>query len=209
MTATTAVPDYYHADVLEQYRRDTEHHEMEILLDKGLYRHVRFAQPGRLGWLHWHELITTPGQLTIRGDMGCFVFSRIEDMVEFFIRSGGHINPGYWAQKLVAVDPTGVRRYSEDRARERVKGVFDDVRPNLADPDAVWALLEQDVLTEDVIGGEHELRAALAQFPHIRFEDAWEWDLSEWSHQYLWCCHAIQQGITRYTAAKAESEVPA
>jgi hypothetical protein len=36
----------------------------------------------------------------------------------------------------------------------------------------------------------------------FRFTDTWEWDLTDWDWQYLWCCHAIQYGIAMYDAQR-------
>lgn len=43
----------------------------------------------------------------------------------------------------------------------------------------------------------------------FHFVDAWEWDLTDWSWQYLWACHAIVFGIAQYDKAKAETAVAA
>ena len=45
--------------------------------------------------------------------------------------------------------------------------------------------------------------AILKQTATFRFTDTWEWDLTDFDWQYLWCCHAIQWGIAQYDASKA------
>ena len=55
----------------EQYRHLLEHtdkHELHVLHSDGLYRHLRFQAPGTGMW-HW-DLVTWPGSLAIRGDIG-------------------------------------------------------------------------------------------------------------------------------------------
>ena len=37
----------------------------------------------------------------------------------------------------------------------------------------------------------------------FEFYDAGEWDLHDWSWEFLWACHAIVWGIAQYDAAKA------
>jgi hypothetical protein len=76
-------------------------HEMTVLHDEGLYRHLRFKSPDA-SW-HWFDLITWPGCLTVRGDFGDgYTFARVPDMFEFFRDSSWKrgINPTYWAEKL-------------------------------------------------------------------------------------------------------------
>jgi hypothetical protein len=68
----------------EVFLKDVEKHEMKVLLDNGLYRHLRFAATGQYSWNQWFEIITWPGKLAYSGDMGTYVFERIEDMFEFF-----------------------------------------------------------------------------------------------------------------------------
>ncbi len=57
-------------------------HEMHVLHEDGLYRHIRFKKPGT-SCMHF-DLITYPGYLVYSGDMGCYVFSRLPDMFELF-----------------------------------------------------------------------------------------------------------------------------
>lgn len=87
-----------------QYRHlleQTGDHELNVLHRDGLYRHLRFQKPGTGMW-HW-DLVTWPGSLAIRGDIGeGYIFTRERDMLGFFDHGqpDGHINPGYWAEKL-------------------------------------------------------------------------------------------------------------
>ena len=62
----------------EQFLRDVAQHEMTVLHSDGLYRHVHFQQRSH-SWNQWFDLVTWPGNLTIRGDMGTWTFSRVED----------------------------------------------------------------------------------------------------------------------------------
>lgn len=106
----------------ERFERDTAKHELQVLHDDGLYRHLRFSAPDT--YCYGYDLVTWPGYLVICGDMGDYTFTRIRDMFEFFAgeRQAPGINPSYWAQKLCG-DRGGrdiARRYSEDTFRARV-----------------------------------------------------------------------------------------
>lgn len=84
--------------------------EMTVLHDDGMYRHLRFANPENNNC--WFQIVHTPGQLTISGDMGCFTFSRKMDMFQFFNADAGReINPDYWIQKLFTYEPVGNRAF--------------------------------------------------------------------------------------------------
>ncbi len=102
-----------------RFLRDTARHELTVLRDDGLYRHLRLRASRSFAWF---ELVTWPGALTIRGDMGSYTFSRDPDMFDFFRRSSwqGAPNFQYWDEKVDAADRCGVREYSEDELRRHI-----------------------------------------------------------------------------------------
>jgi hypothetical protein len=115
------VSDY--SKIAERFAKETAAHEMTVLHDDGLYRHLRFKDPNYFGY--WFDLITVPGVLIFRGDGASYVFARITDMFEFF-RAGArddgliHINPHYWAEKLTS-DSDSVMKYDQDLFERQVK----------------------------------------------------------------------------------------
>jgi hypothetical protein len=60
--------------------------------------------------------------------------------------------------------------------------------------------------------GQHH-RVTWRQSDGFRFEDTWEWDLTDYTHQFLWCCNAIPWAISLYDkhrqAAAKSAEQPA
>jgi hypothetical protein len=204
--------------VAERFARDTAGHRMIVLRDDGLYRHIRFqhhiltndaeVRPGRSSY--WFDLVTWPGCLTINGDCGTFTFSRTTDMFEFF--RGDYVNPQYWAEKVRAADRGGVTVYSPEKFRQEVAGYVKEAEE---DWPGLTEAVEREffgVMAEWNTGTEHDAGVALNSFTYqpdgdtgepFRFLDAWEWDLTDYAWQYLWCCHAIQWGIARYEAARA------
>lgn len=198
----------------EHFGQDTAGHQIAVLHEEGLYRHLRFKHPKR--GAYWFDLITWPGVLVINGDMGSYTFSRITDMFEFFRSKSGRINPHYWAQKLRAND--GVRAYSEDLFRRRVTEAFVDAVRYGAAPRGLGKAVRRDILDSTELGWEESARQVLDRFafyknesdrwdidkaPDFQFEDTWEWDFSEYTHQFLWSCHAIVWGIAQYDAKNA------
>jgi len=108
--------------VAERFKLDTVQHQLTVLHDDGLYRHFRFMDPESSH--HWFDLITWPGSLAIKGDMGSYTFSRTQDMLDFFRRSAwdGGPNLQYWEEKLDAADArSGVREYSEELLRQHIE----------------------------------------------------------------------------------------
>lgn len=71
-----------HAKALARFRVDTAQHQMELLQNNGLHRHLKFSNAESS--VYRFDILTWPGYLTICGDIGTSVFRRMSDMPEFF-----------------------------------------------------------------------------------------------------------------------------
>ena len=114
----------------KRFLDNVAHHDMTILRNDGVDRHLRFRKPGTI--IYGFDLITWPGHLCITGDCGTYVFSRVDDMFCFFrmsINDFNHhkdravnINPGYWGEKLLSVGRNaGYKEFDESAFKDRVK----------------------------------------------------------------------------------------
>lgn len=203
----------------EHFRADTADHQMTILREEGLYRHVRFRNAGRDfrcyevsdvrpgNGFYQFDLVTWPGYLAFVGDAGDFVFRRLPDMFEFFSTRGGFISYDYWAEKLVA--PAGseaVRSFSEDRYRRQVEEWIAEQEPEVAEAARAQLLDEIDFPHDS--DSAHRL---LYGFAHegITIPDVWEWEFRDYEHRYLWACCAIAWGVDRYLSATGGTRGPA
>lgn len=113
-----------YAGIYRGFAEETARHELTVLHDDGLYRHLRMRAPGTLMW-GW-DVVTWPGHLATSGDIADgYVFTRDTDMLEFFrvppysrnyyADGAPCIDIGYWAEKLVGPDAyQRVRRYCHD-----------------------------------------------------------------------------------------------
>src|ERR1022692_1751902 len=147
----------------ETFSKDVAEHEMKTIRDDGLYRHLVFAKPGSY-CMHF-EVVTFPGYLCYVGDMGSFVFSRIEDMFEFF--RGKSINPDYWSEKLLATDRgDGHTEWSADKFRSVIEYYLTE-RGEPASQDIREAVEEEILSLLD--DGEHEAYRAAHEFNHDGF----------------------------------------
>ncbi|MDJ0346694.1 hypothetical protein QMK19_34520 [Streptomyces sp. H10-C2] len=66
----------------ERFAADVDGAKMAVLMDNGLYRHLRFDFP-RASWQQC-EIVTWPGTLVIHGGTGHWAFSRQDDMFSLF-----------------------------------------------------------------------------------------------------------------------------
>jgi hypothetical protein len=139
----------------------TRPHEMTILHDDGLYRHLRFKSPDRS--TYWFDLITWPGCLTVRGDFGNgYTFACATDMFGFFRGNShnGSINPDYWAGKLDGGGSDVATKYDQDLFERRVKEhVAESIRDGNAPRGIGRAVTEmlRDGDTHDEDGARREL----------------------------------------------------
>lgn len=202
MKALTTRNDY-HPEMLRRFNGDVDQHEMQILLDEGVYRHLRFKAPD--AGMYWFDILTSPGMLTIRADMGTYVFARELDMFDWF--GTAYVNAGYWAEKVKAADPnSGIERFDEDIFRRWIIQDFWERRTEYEPEKAkqIWADIRDSIF--DDYASRHSAEACheiVGKFRSYDFQyhDDWEQNWNGYSAQFLWCCHAIIAGIRDYREA--------
>lgn len=206
--------------VLEQFQKDTANHTMTVLHDDGLYRHLQFSNGGRAAY---HFNITTwPGYLCISGDMGCYTFSRVRDMFNFFRddRVSFGINPHYWQEKIQAGAGIPDRRltmeWDPDAFKQAVVRRYKEwleSQGTLPEPE-IGELIRFEIRNEVFSNAEFEESACMAvqnfddsDCPGL-FDDMLECTIDWYRFQfhYLWCCYAIVWGIAQYDRSKVQHE---
>ena len=221
----------------ERFLRDVAKHEMTVIRDDGVHRHIRFKQPDSGNM--FFDLVTWPGFLCYSGDMGTYVFQRTQDMFGFFRKNGrlDGIDRRYWAEKIEAADNTGVTRHSHDEFMRHINDWVNQHaegdKPGDDEPEQLvlwaeaYAELRAEVESEVLSADSNEVRCfdAANDFEHagdawqafhgpdakFEFTDFCEVDTKEYTPRFLWCCYALAWGIEQYDAAKrlAAEAVPA
>jgi hypothetical protein len=188
------------ADSRARFLNDTDKHVMTVLHDDGVYRHIRFKAPGT--GFYWFDLVTWPGHLSITGDMGAYTFARVNDMFTFFY--GHEINPGYWGEKVVEGEVTA---YSQDKFREWVDEEI--LRGHDFNPDLDWNRITKDIdaevldesgYPESAFNAVHYWNEVYGKSVGFKFYTDEGLDFTDFTHRFLWCCHAIHWGIEQYRA---------
>lgn len=130
MTSRTRPTNPY-AKAYAGFIEQTTEHELHVIHDDGLYRHLRVQAPGTRMW-SW-DITTWPGHLATSGDIADgYMFSRELDMIEFFTHGGyaGHdyfsdgapsIDVRYWAEKLCGGRSHDVKVYEADSFLQQVR----------------------------------------------------------------------------------------
>jgi len=209
------------------FLKDVAKHRMIVIRDDGVHRHIHFARP-RTSCYHF-DLITWPGALCYTGDMGTYVFQRLEDMFQFFRTDREHmrlrdgqtlaINLGYWSEKLIAVDGcrTGgsATEFSEEKFRRvvqeyRMEWIRDHHHQTTKEQRReLWESIDDEVLTH-TDEGEHKAGMAAHNFSHrvgdrrFEFADLWDHDFTDYTYHFVWCCYALAWGIQQYDISKGE-----
>jgi hypothetical protein len=200
----------------ESFLKDVAEHKMEVLMDQGLHRHIRLSKPGSS--CYYFDLVTGPGFLLFRGDMGTFEFERIPDMFEFF-RSGEvgqklKINLSYWSEKLEAIDRDGgYKEFSEEKFRDALEQDIADYLESYPEIDAKDFRDDVDLYIlrtlEDSISNAIKETVEFDYEGKYPFQDFYEHSLQEYTYHFVWCCYAIAWGIQQYDQAKAEKTAEA
>lgn len=159
----TSQSEYAHA--AERFRKETADHEMTVLKDDGLYRHLRFKAPGHS--FYWFDIVTWPGTLVVRGDVDGYMFTRVDDMFTFFRSRNGEptINPHYWSEKVEGGRDI-TKSYSEDLFREHVLDYFKDAVRDGDVPRGLGKAIRAEILDDPDICYEDMARKLLDEFEH-------------------------------------------
>lgn len=208
------------------FLHDVRSHVLEVIRDDGVHRHLRFRRPETTG-MHF-DLITWPGYLCYTGDMGTYVFRRLDDMFEFFrtdadsswLKRNGlmlGINPGYWAEKLEAQDRVdGLHVFSEKKfSRAVIDHLVSWMRDNRdrttkEERRVLWSAVINEVVDAHGDSNGYRKQAAAHDFYHkvnetvgrFEFSDFCERTFTEYSYRFMWCCYALAWSIGVYDASK-------
>lgn len=205
---------------LKYFADDVRFHRMTIIRDDGFNRHLLFNQPGTNNC--WFEIVTWGHALVIRGDMGAYIFSRIEDMFEFFRadkreRYGDGINPSYWAEKIEAESRFGGHReFVEEKFTSAVvEYLIEWMREHRADTTKEERRDLWDAVVSDVVNAEGDslgARKTIAAFDfqhevkdglYFSFSDFYGNNFEDYTYHYYWICYAIVWAIQKYDDSKA------
>ncbi len=194
----------------ETFLKDVANHKLHVLHDGGVYRHLELTQ----GYFDMRfEIITWPNYLSISGDMGCYVFSRTNDMFQFFRREELSINPDYWSEKVEAQDRhSGLKKFDINQVYQRLDDYLqwfiedldgdedeDIQRAKQQATNAVTAFKEN---CEDFEQHAYELVEQWSEenAGGMSLDDFWDGGFDDYTYRYIWCCYAIVWAIQQYDA---------
>lgn len=204
----------------ERFASEADGATMTVVKDDGVHRHLSFRFP-KASWGPC-EVVTWPGALTLRGGLGCWSFTRVEDMFEFFrpSRNVTRVNPTYWVQKLVPGSGSEVKEYAEDRARAYVRQAVAEavkthghIRAEDAEEwlwsDFAWAEFDTEAALMRTLGrfegrveADRPVGDSLEEFMASEFHfPVRDWDLYRYSDWFLLACVVLPWAVEQYDAA--------
>lgn len=191
----------------ETFLKTVQNHTMTIINDDGVNRHLRFKEDGTNN--RWFDIVTWKGHLCITGDMGCAVYTRLNDMFEFFDTGEDiGINVNYWTEKEVATSVFG-KNYEFDSS----------VLPELLKEWRERWIEENDPTEEQIEDVEYELKdtdfgsmCEVSEFlhnppevlEHIIDQDWWENKFETVTGHHIWRLFAITYAVREYKKYKGE-----
>jgi len=201
----------------QDFGRSVVDHEMRVIRDDGVYRHIKFENP--VSNIYWFEISTWPGSLCINGGMGAYVFYFVGDMFEFFRKitsddpSNLRINPARSMRRLQAVsagrDGSGsAHQFSFNSFLNCVKYQFDEYFESRKISEKrrfdLWAEIKTRVLdhVKDDEGYALELLSDFTsgEFPDL-FEGFIDFSCRDYTDSFIWNLYAIAWTIRKYDAA--------
>jgi hypothetical protein len=216
------------------FLKDVARHQIELIRDDGVNRHIRFKRPDSFSF--FFDLITWNGHLCFTGDCGTYVFSRVEDMFDFFRlephdwnfnKQGLSINPGYWSEKVLSIDRHGeleeydaekferaireyrmsyIRRWWTELGPEKRRELFDEITEEVINH------LDEDESSDARLVYEYRFRwrkdrpYAIYADDDFTFVDFFERSFKRYSFRFMWCCYALAWGVKQYDTFKEQSK---
>jgi len=186
-------------------------HELSILHDEGVYRHLQMKQPNTNNM--WYDIVTYPNNLVISGDMGCCVFSRINDMFQFFRTDELSINYSYWSEKEQATsifgqnteyDRSTLPKYLDMCRNRWVKKYvpsedeIEEVDESLDDAKYIISYFRHEIEAYDFLGEIDEY----SPLEKIIDQNYWELNFTKTTGFQEWRLYAINHAIRLYDAEK-------
>ena len=209
-------------EVLDEFFIDINRHQLNIIQDDGVHRHIVLNRPGSSIYLF--GLVTWPGHLTVYGDVGTMTFRRVHDMFDFFRTEHPNgtlaTSPDYWAGKSEGLSGSARDQCFEWDAEGfelNVNQAFADWKERqefdpeeLEDPDSEAAQLVEERTSDinQILAESHNEDEAMIMVRdmdggyEIFGDEWWEVRAKRMRPSYLWLCNAIQWGIQQYDKKK-------
>lgn len=151
------------------------------------------------------RIITWHNHLCISGDMGDFVYSRTDDMFEFFRKDKLEINTSYWTEKMTSCSVFGGgdegrgNKFNPDKTKKNVLKYIED--------DEDWTDEDKKELkdrVDDFCFGNNldiiypDILELFDEYGEYDYESIRDFFVVEETYHTKWCLYAIVWAIQQY-----------
>lgn len=175
----------------ETFLKNIENHKMVEVAASENILFFKFFNP-KSSYCYF-DIIVWKDHLLIRGDCGSFLFCRsCPSMLHFF--NSEEIQPGYWAEKLIAEDYQGLKEYCPEAAKESILKCFEEYTCDWEEKDKEELLdrIEDDILF--YVYDKYQLIAELRNFESycdIFVDFFLDYSFEKFTDRYVWSCYAV------------------
>ena len=197
---------------LTRFLEDIKNHKMTVEHDDGVHRSILFRDPKTCN--HAFRITTWPYHLCISGDTSTYVFSRLEDMFEFFEDSYENPCLGYISGKVQSVCKNGgLTNISEKKAKaamhEHVEDLIGHPLPfkefeqwlENEELNGNYACFDDEAEFYNFLYGQHhsDIRGTEVDFTELALNSP---NIEEYSYSFTWCVRAICWAVNQYKKEK-------
>ncbi|OOH92163.1 hypothetical protein BMT54_01165 [Pasteurellaceae bacterium 15-036681] len=141
-------------------------------------------------------VIYADNKAIITGDMGHYVFGRLQNSYGFFLNNESAFNFGYVLEKLLAEDKFNkAERYDSTQAEETIKSIIQEYRESLDEDDCQDDLNElEDSLEHIDFDSEIEVAAWLYSLTDESAEIFEEYNIDDFTvldYRFIWCVYGL------------------
>lgn len=187
---------------------------VEVVRAEGVDRHLKLRLPGT--GMYWIDIVTWSGTLAVHSDWGSWMFSRTEDMLEFF--DGQYVNLDYWTEKCVTHSQDQLRDFDEDKFRAAVLEHFwnwsrHTIRSRW-EVALAWSSVREELLGEwsEVASVDQAINACYEvnrDAGAAVFSEPYDYRMTSYQHQLQVVLHAVLWVAQNRKAIDASTPVPA
>ena len=184
---------------LNEFLDDVKNHTMKVIKDDFPYCHLEFSNRGSS--IYKFSIITAPGTILVKGDMGDYVFTTKNEnpFVPFDLDLFDSIDYEHYQEKLLLCEGReGSREYCPKLYREAVKKLAIGYANNsIKDPEErkefYLNAMDDLVLSRNCFEIEDTIKDAwdYGYMDDLPFDSIYGMDLMDLKYHFVWCCNAI------------------
>ncbi|OOF58290.1 hypothetical protein [Rodentibacter genomosp. 2] len=178
-----------------QFLESIQKHQLTVIENSENVKIFRFADPNTISLSC--TIIYAANTCTITGDMGHFLFGRVQNAYNFFLNNPAVFSFGYVSEKVLAQDTSvGLYYFDGDLAEKSIKEIISDYREETDEERNLEKLnLLENTLQNVDWSKQFEVDSwfynnANGELSHL-FDDTYTGKFERLTNYFIWCVQAI------------------